>query len=244
MESPGLTPGRQRGGFAVQDERGSAGSGARPVAAPHLDLGQREPAEPRAERFHHRFLGGEACRQGFGRIRGATGVGPFDVGEEAGGEPGPSGQDAPETHHIDCIDPDADHRARGRRRRPATRRRVERGWYRRRAHATVTVRAGVALAGDASNPAHIPTLPGVRRVPGPRQPPTCPSASFTTVASRAATSSAWTASRASTITRTRGSVPLGRSSTLPSWPSSASALATASQTSHCRPAARVAGWAR
>ena len=67
-------------------------------------------------------------------------------------------------------------------------------------------------------------------VGGP-QPPTRPSAASTTPASWAATALAWAAARASTITRTRGSVPLGRSSTRPSCPSSASALATASQTS-------------
>ena len=59
-----------------------------------------------------------------------------------------------------------------------------------------------------------------------------PSAEPSTMpASSAATASAWASARASTITRTSGSVPLGRSRTRPSWPSSASALTTASHTS-------------
>ena len=69
-----------------------------------------------------------------------------------------------------------------------------------------------------------------RRLPTRRgRPP--PSASSTAAHSRAGPSpAAWTAVTASTITRTTGSVPLGRSSTRPVSPSSASASATARQT--------------
>ena len=57
---------------------------------------------------------------------------------------------------------------------------------------------------------HIVT-PGYLRACGP----ICPRAASTTPASWAATASAWASSRASTMTRTSGSVPLGRSRTLP-----------------------------
>src|SRR5699024_8006545 len=57
-----------------------------------------------------------------------------------------------------------------------------------------------------------------------------PTRSRTTPASRSAISVAWSSCGASTITRTTGSVPEGRSSTLPVSPSSRSAAAMASVT--------------
>ena len=67
----------------------------------------------------------------------------------------------------------------------------------------------------------------------------------TAAASWAATASAWASARASTITRTSGSVPLGRSSTRPSWPELGLGLAPRPPTPRrSRPAARAGGWAR
>ena len=125
--------GGQRGGRPVEDERRRAG-GRRPAPAARRTSTSvsAKPPRPVPERLHHRLLGGEARRQGLGRIGGAAGVRLFGVGEEAGGEPGAAGQDPPEAGHVDRIHPDADDRMRATvgaarhaaRRRPSSARRA------------------------------------------------------------------------------------------------------------------------
>ena len=94
---------------------------------------------------------------------------------------------------------------------------------------TVTAQAPTGSAPAPTVIAPTPTGPYAGAAPAPVRArpgsghPAQPSVDFTTSASRPATVRAWSMSAASTITRTSGSVPEGRSSTRPALPSSASA---------------------
>ena len=101
---------------------------------------------------------------------------------------------------------------------------------------------GVGLAGDADDAAH--GDPGYLGLPGSLQPPglrpDLPQGGLDDAGELGRHGVGLRLRRASTMTRTMGSVPLGRRSTRPSWPSSASALTTASHTSVAP--ARRSGW--
>src|SRR5829696_5416188 len=94
---------RQRGGRAVQRERGRAAV----VVAHHLHIAEREGTQAGTEGLHHRFLGAEAHGQARDRVVVLVGVALLTIGEETGRECSPALQREPEALDLDQVGAEA-----------------------------------------------------------------------------------------------------------------------------------------
>src|SRR6185437_6330436 len=201
----------QLGGGGGQPQRGGAAGGAGASGPDDLDVLQREAAEAAAEGLHGGLLGGEPGGQPFGGVPGGGDVGPLAVGEQAVGQPGPAAEGQPEAVDVDGIDSDADD--------PVD------AVHGCEASALDLARASTPASSGMRGPCPTsgrcaPDLAGGHY----------PRAWSTTSANDRATSVASSAVAASTITRTNGSVPLGRRRTRPVVPNVPSASRTAAHT--------------